>query len=489
MLTRFLSNVISSGLGRAFTVAFGILCLFIYARWIPAEEYGGFVLLQVLIGLGLYFSEFGIDTAVTRFIAGTEDPTERRVVVNTGLYFRALCILLISALIFVLQDSVYKLLGGNIPKELLVFLPFMLLIEGLLSFYSYTLEGLLNFKVLAWISFIYGLTSFILTAVLVIPFGLGAYGLVWARLAPKFLCLILTIFATKIPLRLELNWERLRKMIKFGLPLYGNNLLGYGYSRADTIIIGYLLGPAEIAIYEFARRIPESLEMLYNAFKDVYFPFIVNLYASGARDKVASMVNHANRLTCFLGGAATLLAFGLGEWFFRLAFSEQYLSSVPAFGVLMVVLIFIAMDANLGYSLVAIGDSDKPLYINLVRFVVVLACYFLFIPRFNVVGAALSALIGLAVVNPINVFFLRRRALQISATVYLKPLLLLTLGYLALFLFEQKLIITPIVFTVYMAASLLLGALRTEDVQMAYQEAFKIISRLKIGLTKNKTHS
>jgi O-antigen/teichoic acid export membrane protein len=479
LLSRFISNVISSGLGRVFIVVFGLLCMLIYARWMPSDEYGGFVLFQVLINLGLSFGEFGMNTVTTRFIASTENVDERRKIINTGFYFRISSMILISLVIFIFQDSLYQILGGYIPKNLLVYLPFMLLIEGLLSFYTYVLEGMINFNILAVINFTYGLTSLILTAVLVIPFKMGALGLVWARFAPTLLCLTIAIIAAKMKLQFEFDWDSFKKMVKFAIPLYGNNLLAFTYNRADTFIIGYFFGPAEIAIFEFARRIPESLEMLYGSFNDVYFPFISNLFAAGNKQRISEMINHANRITGFLGGLAVLLAFGFGDLFFRVVFSEKYLSSVPAFNILMIVLIFKALDANLGYSLVAIGEPDKPLYINIFRFGIILTSYFLLIPRLNIVGAVLSSLIGLLLVNPINVFFLRRRSLDVKMDVYVKPLLLLTLGIIPYYFIGSNILVTLIFMVVFVGGCYFTGILRIDDFRTIRKEALVLISRVR----------
>lgn len=453
--------------------------MLIYARWISPEEYGGFVLLQVLISLGLVFGEFGIDTAVTKFIASTEKKTEHSIIVNTGLYFRAFSIVLISLLIFLFQDAVYTLLEGNVPERLLAYLPVMLLVEGFLSFYSSVLAGMIKFKELAIVNLIYSSTSFILTAILVIPLNMGVDGLVWARLIPSLLSLVYASAITQIKLSPQFDWACYKKMFKFGIPLYGNSLLGFAYSRANTFVIGYVFGPAEIAIFEFARRIPESLEMVYNSFKDVYFPYIVGFYANGAKDRVANMINQTNRLTCLLGGLGVLAAFGFAEWFFRLAFSEQYLASIPSFDVLMLVLIFTALDSNLGYSLTAIGDSDKPLFINIFRFSAVFALYFAFIPYFNIVGIALAALIGLVLVNPVNVFFLHRRKIGVDMAFYLKPIFLMAVSSLPLLLITNRLIATLLALPIFVAGNFLMKTLQREDFIIAQQQAKSLLSRLK----------
>lgn len=478
-LSRFFSNVISSGLGKLSTVVFGILCMLVYAHWMTQAEYGGFVLLQVLLNLGITFGEFGMDTGITRFIARTDDTDERRKFVNTGLFFRIGCMILMSLVIFIFQDRLYQILGGYIPQQLLYYLPFLLVIEGLLSYFSFVLEGMLNFRILAMISFIYGLASFLLTIILVIPFGMGAHGLVLARMIPEILVLIIAILATRTKLLPEFDRDFFKKLFKFSIPIYGNNLLAFAYNRADTLIIGYFFGPAEIAIFEFARRIPESLEMLSNSFIAVYYPMISNLFGKGQKEKIADLINHTNRITGFLGGALVILAFGFGEWGFRLLFSDKYIESVPAFTVLMIVFVFKSLDANLGYSLVAIGESAKPLFINIFRFAFIFICYFFLIPRFKIVGAVLSSLIGLTLVNPLNVFYILKQSIHVRMGEYLKPLLLMTLGIIPFYFLGNSIPLSLILLTAFCIACYLWAVVRTEDIEIIRRETVKILARLK----------
>jgi O-antigen/teichoic acid export membrane protein len=63
----------------------------------------------------------------------------------------------------------------------------------------------------------------------------------------------------------------------------------------------------------------------------------------------------------------TLVAVVFGRDVIRLLFSETYLPCYVPFVLLMVGLVLKVTENTLGYSLVAIGDSDKPLIVNAVR--------------------------------------------------------------------------------------------------------------------------
>ena len=148
----------------------------------------------------------------------------------------------------------------------------------------------------------------------------------------------------------------MKEILKFGFPLYLNEILTFGYRRADSLIIGGLLGPVSIAYYEVARRIPDSIATFYATFKSVFFPFMTNLFARGEKDKAEIIINNSVRWISLVIGFGALISLLFGEEIIVLIFSDRYLPSVPIFVLLMVGLIFTFIHYTFGYSLVALGE-------------------------------------------------------------------------------------------------------------------------------------
>ena len=70
------------------------------------------------------------------------------------------------------------------------------------------------------------------------------------------------------------------------------------------------------------------------------------------------------------------------------------------------------MEETLGYSLIAMGDSNKPLIVNIIRATVSLSGYFFVLPLMGFVGAAFVSVIGNIVAIPIDVFFLLKNKFE-----------------------------------------------------------------------------
>ena len=478
-LGRFITGTFFTGISNIVTIILGFLCTMIYTRWMPKEDFGAFVLLQVILGLVVTISGFGIDFSVSKFIASSEDGGYESRLVNTTIYYRFLTLVLASVVVLIAKYAVEMIWGVSLITQFLLYLPILLFVEVFAAIYASILNGNLRFVIAGMANMIYSVVSFGLTVFFVIVLGQGVMGLIYTRILARGIALLYSYFNNRHPHRLEFDLDILKKMLRFGFPLYINSFLNFGFTKADSFIIGGFLGTAQIATYEIARKIPDSLEMLYNSFVQVYFPIVAKVHASGDSKKVTRLINYANRILSLGGVIAAFCTFLFCKEIVIILFSEQYLSSAPIFALLVFGLVLSMLDQNLGNTLIAVGESDKPAIINSARAILSLAGYFLLIPPFGVMGAAISNMVSTAFVNPINVFFLMRKNIQAVITVYLKPIVLY-------FIFIQIIWLTGLdslgwsigFIIVFIGVNYLLRVFTYEDIHVIIVEIKAILSRL-----------
>ncbi len=335
---RVLLGAFSTGAGRFITVILGFLCILIYARWIPEGDFGNFVLLQVFLGFLTGFSDLGLSTSVTKFLAGQIEKKGQNEIISNTLLFRLLTLLCFSVLAFFIQEPLKMLFGASLSITLYTYVPILLLIEGMLAQVNAIIEGQFNFRMLGLSDIIVSSSSFLITILLVIVFPVGVIGLVYARLISRIFGLCFGLFVIKVKPTISLDLQLIWSMLKFGFPLYINYFLSFIFLRADTFIIGILLGPVEIALFEYARKIPESIDMMYTAFRQVYFPIVSRFHAQGNLERLSATLNQSIRLLTALTTWGTHFSFLFGTWIFLTLFSEKYLESTAAFSWLMVLL-------------------------------------------------------------------------------------------------------------------------------------------------------
>jgi O-antigen/teichoic acid export membrane protein len=489
-LSRFISGALSVGAGSLSVMITGLLGVMVIARYLPAEVYGAFILIQVIALFLTRITSFGLNLSVARFVSGTEDPVERRQLVNSAICFRLLTFPVIGLLILLVEPLLSMLFDVTAIDTLYVYILLIFVLASLEQVVKAILQGLFLFKTIAKFDLIASFLGLTLLIVFVLVLDLGLVGLVYAKAASSATALVFGYLVIPTPRRIELNVGLLTRMLKFGFPLQLNDVLTFFFLRIDTLMIGALLGPAQIAYYEIARKIPESISGLYEAFRVVFFPFISKLLAQKERLRAANMMNHSTRLLSFFTISGALVALFFGREIITLLFSDQYAESAYTFVVLMVGLTFAFTDYTLGYTLVAAGDADKPVYINIVHTAVTLLGNFLLIPIFGIFGAALANVAGFAVANPLNVFFLRRRQIEVKARNYLTPILIFGgFALLNLLLDLEGFWIKAIMFVLFLAAALLTSVITQRDLQTVASEAKTLTYHLQRKESSQSSHT
>ena len=479
LVSRIIEGTLSIGLATVSAMTLGLITTMVVVRRLPPDDFGIFVLLVVSSVFLSEASSFGLTLAVPTFIAGTEDQRQRSNLMTTAIFFRLLTIALLSAVILIARPIQLILPDSSNFLEALVYVPLLFGLDGLGKSFRTILQGSFRFKIIGSIDLLSSVSNFLLVIVFVLLLGQGLTGLIHAKVISLAASVCLAFFFILRQRMGTFRIDLLKNLLVFGFPLELQFLLNFVFLRVDTFIIGTMLGPAGIAYYEVARRIPDSINQLYEAFRMVYFPFAARLFARNEFKELGDLLNHSVRALSFLTMLGALISFLFGNEILSLLFSEGYLPSVPAFVILMIGLNLSFTENTLGYSLVDIGQSDKPLIVNLARTTISIASNLLLIPGLGFVGAALANVISNLVAIPLDLFFLHKRSLEMKAADYLKPvgmsatcaLIVLVLG-LNHYLFKSAMLIG------YLVGCILLSVITIADMATIWKELMNIVSRL-----------
>ncbi len=463
ILVRFIRGTLSTAFGNMSLLTLGLVGTMIATRRLPEDEFGVFVLYQVIAMFLMQFSSFGLDMALAKYLAGTDDEEERRLLFNTAWWWRFITIPVVSLIGFALRPGISALFG-EVSLEVFLFIPAMYFFDSMIRLLKSGLQGYFRFGDIGIVDFLGSLSNFLLILLLVLVFDLRLMGLIYARVLSLGLAFAYAFIRLPVQKRLEMDRGLLRKMLWFGVPLQANDILSFIYTRIDTLVIGALLGPAEIAYYEIARRIPDSLLRVYEAFRSVYFPFISRFLEQRENVKAARLLNASSRLIAFVSmlGAVFVMAFG-GD-FLTLLFPDRYLASAPAFTILTMTLAIMFVGNILGTTLVAVGDTRKPAIINTIHSVVSVVASLLLIPPFGIAGAAFAVMAGNIVSNPINLFFVRRHAIHARLWDYAKPVLIALVVWAAYALIGPETVLARVAFILaFLVLSGVLGVFTLND--------------------------
>jgi O-antigen/teichoic acid export membrane protein len=280
----------------------GILIGAVLARTVfgPAA-WGIYALSQVVLALLLSINELGVSAAIIRW-EGDVRSFARTVVTlsliaSTLMYMTLYGIAPIITRLFKIPDAtpMLRLLCICVIIDALCAVPIALLNREFAQGRR-MLVDCLNFLVGASVTLLLAYT------------GHGIISLAWGGLAGSVAALIASIAVAPYFVMPGWNTWQARRLLRFGLPLAGANLFGLAVLNIDSAIVGIVLGPAMLGLYQLA--------------------FGISSAPVGVIDMVVQRVSYAG----FSRVAATGKAFA---WAFNRALSLLMAITVPACVVLV----------------------------------------------------------------------------------------------------------------------------------------------------------
>ena len=441
----------------------GLTGTIIITRHFSAEDFGVYTLVLVFASFLSQISTFGLELSVSKFIAGAKDELSREHFFSTAVIIRIGSILLTSLLAWYGSPLLKILFGQSLLPGFILYVPLLFAVESFRALLRATLQGNLLFSKMGIADSISS-SMYLVLVILVYVLNGDITLLILARVFSSFLACIFAFVSIPIKKRISFQMDAFKELMKFGYPLQINDVLGFIYSRIDTVAVAVFLGPVDIATYEVARKIPDYLRNLYEPFKSVYYPFVSKRYSLEGRHQAGAFMNDSIRFVAFVTLFGAVIATLFGREILQFIFTQKYSSSAPVFVLLMFNLSIALISNVMGTTLVAVGDTQKPPIINFFNAVASWLGSILLIPVLALVGASIANTIGTAVAFPLNRYFLRKR-LDLMDAQYLKPLVLFFVWSALVFIIRPELLIIKIVFLLaFILACVFLSIVTKKDV-------------------------
>ncbi|GAB4534092.1 MAG: hypothetical protein Kow0063_16830 [Anaerolineae bacterium] len=435
LLSRFVRGTIYTSLSTGLGIISGIATTKVLAVFLPSGDFGVALLMELVANFLAMISGFSIGIAAIRALtnAGQEEQT---IIVDTVVIFRLVTAILVSVVFFFAQDGVYWLLGEKPVANLAYVIPVFTLVVAYQTLLRQMLQGFFRFRQMALIDLGGSILNLALMVLFLVWLKAGLEGAIYARILGILVTCVLFYLALPTPKGFSFRYHKLVELLRFSWALQLNDILTFIFNSFGTLVVAAVMTPADVAALTIASRIPNNLRRLYEAFRTVYFPNLANLVSSGDKQRAQRMLNATLRLVAFLMTFASVIVMLFQRELVLLFYSEQYLAVAPIF-VLMMLSTTIGLIGNvLGNSTVAAGNSKAPAISNIVNTAFTVLGNLTLVPLFGIAGSVWAGIIGRAVTNPLNVWFLRKAGLVARVMDYLKPVLLFSVTY-ALFLWIQ----------------------------------------------------
>jgi O-antigen/teichoic acid export membrane protein len=200
----------------------------------------------------------------------------------------------------------------------------------------------------------------------------------------------------------------LSEVIRFAIPSYLSNLTQFLNYRLDVFFVSFFAGAAAVGLYTLAVTLGQAIWLFSNAAAMVLLPRIASLQA--AKIETAAHTARVTRLALWLSAISALLLALVAEFLLTRIYGEAFRGSLaPLMWLLPGVVFFSAANVIASY-LAGIGKPRLNFFVSLAGLCVTVTLNLLLIPRFNIVGAAISSTASYTTSTLLIVWFFTRES-------------------------------------------------------------------------------
>lgn len=376
--------------GRLLTLVAGIVMVGLASHYLGVRSFGALTLGMAYTALFAVMTDLGLSTVVTRELS--REPENAHQVLGTALGIGLALAAVAIGLGLGLMSLIYGGPANAAARQAIVILMAQVLVAPLTgisrAFFTARQRGYLIAA--GDITLSVGMAAFTAIAVVL---GLGYHAVVIAIGASYVAqALVMTGTAFRAGARIRPGRRGSLRLIVLALPLGGTFLISYLYFRLDVLLLSWLKGDVDVAIYGLAYRVLEGLMVLPGYVMLALFPSIVR--SESDRPRLAATVG------VVLSGmeAAALALAALMAIFSREIIAvlggHEFHRAAPVLAILAVALAISYLNGVYGGALMALGRQRIMLWLSVVPLVVNLVANLALIPPLGVVGAAIAVVVS-----------------------------------------------------------------------------------------------
>lgn len=215
----------------------------------------------------------------------------------------------------------------------------------------------------------------------------------WQVLTASAGSLISGIFAWKyLNFSLPIDWIWIKRLFHFGKFVFGTNLSTMLYKTIDKMMLGALLNPVAVAIYELAIRITNFSEVPTFSAAAVVFPQSARKAKTKEKEGIKFLYEKSVGAIFVLLLPCIIFILLFPEWIIWLVAGSKYLEAAPILQLTMLYGLFVPFAIQFGTILDSIGKPKINFYFTLGGAVLNICFNYLLISLFGLIGAVYGTL-------------------------------------------------------------------------------------------------
>lgn len=385
----FLNNICSTLGAKGVYIVCSVISGMITARWLGPHERGILAVATALPATIWMLASLGINQANVYFITKKTIPLKS--IVSNAFVVPLIIAVFICVTIWFTQDGIILRYMPILNQFYLLLILLLVPIMMLQNSYLGVLRGTEKFWIINVRLVVRSIAGLGLSVVALIFFHGRVTSIIVGILLIEFLYTFWLLLEVNKICKISLSYDITiaKPIFLFGVQSYIQNMIGYLHTRIDIYLIAYFLKPDQIAFYDIAVIISEMLFFLPQSVTFVIFPKLVQLLEK----ERAYVVAQAGRIAIAITLVSVLFIFASGKYLIGVVYGHEYISAyIPLIVLLPGILISCTTSVTVPYF-TSKHMQKVTIFASLLSLIANLGINILLIPRYGIIGAAVSTTI------------------------------------------------------------------------------------------------
>jgi O-antigen/teichoic acid export membrane protein len=425
----------------------GFVFWFTLAKLVAPETVGQVLVVTASATAVLGFAGYGSQITTSKYIAEYNArgmPNVSKKIFSMGLKIGLIVSASGGIIFFLLSDylanSFYH--DSSLTPLIIVAMAIFLPSQTILACINGAFQGMQRMKYTALADSVFQVSKILISVVLIF-FGFGSFGIIWALALGSLIAVSVGLkLVRKIlvddPLKKKEDLPNLRHVMRFSALNYlslGTSLLGL---QVCYILLGSYYNFSSVAVFGISALLSLIVGGVTESVGRAILPTTSEKREDGDEHDLSVAVNFAFRLSIVLSGFIYIVLLIAPAQVLSLL-SKEYAAAPEVLGILILAAIGGSLTAFLYFMLNGMGKPQWVARISIISSSMEVGLAFLLVPYFGMQGAAVALLVGTLAGDFVAIYYTRKlETLNMSYSNICMPLLTvasaISIGYAALIL-------------------------------------------------------
>jgi lipopolysaccharide exporter len=206
----------------------------------------------------------------------------------------------------------------------------------------------------------------------------------------------------------RVDWKLFKELFHFGKYTFGTNISSMVMKSTDTWMIGRLISPAAVAVYNPALRLSNLVEVPTLTISNIVFPTIHQKMRDHGKQGVRDIYVKSVSLILAAMVPMVLPLYLFAETIITLIFGPEYIESAPILRVTIFYSLIIPFNRQFGTVMDGLKNPKLNFYLLLMVAALNVIFNYIFLGMFGLIGSAYGTLLSYCIVFILNQIILYR---------------------------------------------------------------------------------